>query len=506
MALIGYIIYAKCGQKVEKKPKESEVHNELKLEYKMTDNSLSDFDLYFMKLENEPNKNLVYSPLSIKYALEMLSEGAAGDTKTQIDAILGGYKAGKYTNSANMSLANALFIRDTFKSKIKSTYIETLQSKYNADVVYDSFKSADTINKWVSNKTLKLIDKLLSDDKLDEIAYVLVNALGIDMEWVNKIEDEDRFEYGADLERFDLYVGGLMNGYPSLGFENLNNEVKAVDLGAYANRYDIVNALGEESIKNTLKDEYQKWITANDGDTAICDLHNKEFNDLNDAYFEEYLKGLNSNYKKIGSSTDFMFYNDDTVKVFAKDLKKYNGTTLQYVGIMPITGGLNNYIENLKAQDLNFLIASLKPIELDSFEDGYATKITASIPLFNYEAKFDLSKDLKKMGMTDVFDSNKADLSNIAEGTYINLAEHMAKIEFSNEGIKAAAATALGGDGDAWGPCFTYSFEIPVKTIDLTFNRPYIYFVRNKDTGEVWFAGSVYEPSKAMSYEDYLEY
>ena len=28
-------------------------------------------------------------------------------------------------------------------------------------------------------------------------------------------------------------------------------------------------------------------------------------------------------------------YNDDNIKVFAKDLKTYNQTTLQYVGIMP---------------------------------------------------------------------------------------------------------------------------------------------------------------------------
>ena len=37
-------------------------------EYKISNNALSSFDLYFMQKENN-NKNKVYSPLSIKYVL-----------------------------------------------------------------------------------------------------------------------------------------------------------------------------------------------------------------------------------------------------------------------------------------------------------------------------------------------------------------------------------------------------------------------------------------------------
>ena len=39
----------------------------------------TDFATQFLKLENA-NKNMVYSPLSIKYALKMLNEGANGNT------------------------------------------------------------------------------------------------------------------------------------------------------------------------------------------------------------------------------------------------------------------------------------------------------------------------------------------------------------------------------------------------------------------------------------------
>ena len=102
-------------------------------------------------------------------------------------------------------------------------------------------------------------------------------------------------------------------------------------------------------------------------------------------------------------------------------------------------------------------------------------------------------KDLKSLGIEDVFDSSKADLSNLSEGAAINKAVHKANIEFSNDGIKASAATALGGYGAANGPAFEHLFKVPVKDIDVTFNKPYMYLIRDKATGEVWFAGTVYE-------------
>ena len=51
-----------------------------------------------------------------------------------------------------------------------------------------------------------------------------------------------------------------------------------------------------------------------------------------------------------------MLYVDDSVKAFAKDLKEYDGTTLQYVGIMPISEDLDSYINNMDAKKINKII------------------------------------------------------------------------------------------------------------------------------------------------------
>ncbi len=60
----------------------------------MSSNNLEDFDLTFLKLETN-YQNIVYSPLSIKYALAMLKEGSHGETKAQIEALIGDYQSKK---------------------------------------------------------------------------------------------------------------------------------------------------------------------------------------------------------------------------------------------------------------------------------------------------------------------------------------------------------------------------------------------------------------------------
>lgn len=130
---IFFIINNKSSE--EKNENKQEVINNKKYltDYKMSSNSLEEFDLYFLKEENE-KVNKIYSPLSIKYALKMLEEGASGNTKTQLSTVLGDYEAKKYNNNANMSFANALFIRQSFDKSINEQYKQLLLSKYNAEV------------------------------------------------------------------------------------------------------------------------------------------------------------------------------------------------------------------------------------------------------------------------------------------------------------------------------------------------------------------------------------
>ena len=495
----GVLVFLKVKKNNSKpddnKQNQVEVKRENKYsEYQLKDNSLSNFDLYFLQLENN-KKNMLYSPLSIKYVLEMLNSGAEGETKNQITDILGTYVNKKYTNNRNMSFANALFVRNSYKDSIKTSYIDTLLNQYNATVAYDDFKSANTINNWVSNKTFKLINNAFNDSDIKNYDFVLANALAIDMDWVNKIQDlYNPYIVDYKHEKFYEYVTPLTeSGYRELAFKDYNKKTNAVEFAAVVNKYDIINELGEDNIRKTVSDDYNTWLKNGGNDSyAMCGENATE--DKLD--LDKYVKELSANYQTISSSTDFLFYVDDSVKVFAKDLKKYNGTTLQYIGIMPTDGNLSTYIKNTNASSLSELISKIKPLTFDSFKDRVITDIHGYIPMFKFDYQLDLVNGLNTLGIKDVFDSNKANLSNLTtDKAYISDAKHKATIDFSNDGIKAGAFTAGGGAG-AGGCGYDYQFKVPVENIDLTFDKPYMFIIRDKDTNEVWFAGTVYEPTE----------
>lgn len=493
LALLGAYFVLTKGNKDNKK---DVISNEPKKvsAYRMSGNSIEDFDLAFLMLESG-EKNKLYSPLSIKYALAMLSEGAKGSTKEQIDDIIGGYKSNKYVNSNNMSFANAVFINNTYKNKVKESYAKNLNNKYNAEVIYDDFTSANTINSWVSNKTFNLVNNILDDKTVKDKYFFLINALAIDMEWNKKIQAttnnyRDQYSVDYDHEKYSTSIPLIESTYEKVNFNG--QEVDSVEFGSSINNYDIVSTLGRDNIKKTITDAYTDWLK----DPESYE-YAKMSNELDvDKYVEKFIEQLDSNYKRVDTSTDYYFYIDDNVKAFAKDLKTYNGTTLEYVGIMPTNESLTDYIKNTNAKKVNNIISNLKTIELNNFEKGKVTQITGKIPLFKYEYELQLVDDLKALGITNIFDKDKADLSEIATGAYIDSAIHKANIEFSNDGIKAAAATVMGGFGSAAGG-FDYLFDVPVVTIDLTFDKPYMYIIRDKDTGEVWFTGTVYNPANA---------
>jgi len=143
-------------------------------------------------MENN-KKNMLYSPLSIEYALNMLKEGAANNTLAEIEKVIDNRKLTKYQSiDKNLSFANGLFIRDTFYNHVLSSYIDILKEKYDAEIKKDPFESAKNANDWIEDKTLGIIKNLL-DDKLFEdplTSMLIINALAIDMEWANPFDSQ----------------------------------------------------------------------------------------------------------------------------------------------------------------------------------------------------------------------------------------------------------------------------------------------------------------------------
>ena len=458
-------------------------------------NGLNDFDIKFMQLENE-EKNLVYSPISIKYALAMLSDGANGETKKQIDNVLGNYQATKYQNCKHLAFANALFVKSSKNFSIKDYYKNRLTSYYGAEVIPDSFQSDDNIRKWIKENTLGMIDTKIPVD--DETMYALVNALAINMNWKNQLQCADT-DSNVPCELYwvkykhENYSEMIMpieseKYFPKMTFNGKTNR-RSTEIGATINNYDVIKTLGEKNIRELLSKEYDQLVEKYGKDEYENTCVSKE------EAIEEHLSSVKKNYHDVQESTDFYIYDDSNIKMFAKDLKEYDCLNLQYVAIMPKNTSIKNYVDKLTAEELRNNIKKLKEIKYENFEEGYITKITGNIPLFKYDSSLQLIEDLNKLNVTDVFDSEKSDLSNISDvPSYIETAIHEAIIEFSNDGIRAAAFTEGGGGaGDVTSICLNHVFNIPVKTIDISFDNPFMFIIRDKNTGEIWFAGKVYD-------------
>jgi len=156
-------------------------------------NNTVELDFEFLKMENN-KENMVYSPLSIEYALKMLEEGAAGNTLAEINNVAENIKLPKYSNIDKcLSLANGLVIRDSYYETVKTEYINTLKEKYDAEVMKDAFESADKTNQWIEDKTLGIIKKMLKDEMVQnpDLEMLIINALAIDMDWVYRFNIEN---------------------------------------------------------------------------------------------------------------------------------------------------------------------------------------------------------------------------------------------------------------------------------------------------------------------------
>lgn len=436
---LGIGVYTNKTENLTEPIKTDKTETKQAFKYALKSNSLEDFDLRFLQLENN-KKNKVYSPLSIKYALAMLNEGTEGESKEQISSLIGEYKANKYVDSKNMSFANAFFIRSSYKEYVKETFVTSLRNKYNANVEYDSFNSNDKINTWIKEKTLGLIDNMFEDSELNEADYVLVNALGIDMEWEEKFIGDEQYVETEYLH--ENYGWTSQNRLLSNDFDGVNGKISGMSIIASINNYDIVNTLGEENIRKTVESEFRKYLNEASEEETSYYLEGKDIETAVNDYLDEYIAQINSNYKRVDNNTGFYLYEDKEVKAFAKDLKEYDGTTLQYVAIMP-EEDLDKYIDSITAEDVNKVINNLKDLKSENFKEGVITQIVGYIPKFKFDYDLGLVEDLKDMGVTDVFDVDKANLNGITddEQSYIRKAVHSANIEFTEEGIKAAAGT-----------------------------------------------------------------
>lgn len=348
------------------------------------------------KSNNGDNKNYLISPYNIKVALNMLKEGADGNTKEEIEKVLSNETISNINIPDKLNVANGVFIKDVYKDYVKKDFISVLDSKYKAEVLYDKFTTPDVINNWVKDKTNGMIEKLLDNMNADFVLG-LASALALDVEWTNQFE--------------------CINT-TSEEFTNIDNSKTNVEM------------------MHQTYTSYAKYIKTDDVEGIILP-----------------------------------YVTNDEIE-------------LEFVGILPNTS-VNDYISSLTKEKINNLFTTEKQAT-----DKY--HINLSLPRFTYSYEIeDFITVLENMGIKDAFNPEKANFKKMIDmDVYVGEAIHKTKIELNEKGTKAAAVTYFGMFKNSIMP------EKDYEEVDIKFNKPFVYMIREKNNGEILFFGTVFEPNK----------
>lgn len=145
--------------------------------------------------------------------------------------------------------------------------------------------------------------------------------------------------------------------------------------------------------------------------------------------------------------------------------------------LVPDAGRFGETEDALKAGLLDTVVAGLTK----------TPEVRLTMPKFEFRAQSSLSDALRRLGMASAFAYETADFSGMTreEQLYISEVIHEAFIAVDEEGTEAAAATAI----------VMRTASAPMETVELTIDRPFLFALRDLDTGALLFFGRVTDPS-----------
>ncbi len=176
----------------------------------------------------------------------------------------------------------------------------------------------------------------------------------------------------------------------------------------------------------------------------------------------------------------YVEYADGSCEPFEMLELPYTAEGLSMLVALPLDQGeySTRMVEDgLTVDDLENAISRLEP-----------TSVYVGLPKFTLESEFNLNEPLQQMGMEQAFDAYTADFSGISTQTQLFISDvvHKANISLTEAGTEAAAATGVVFSETSVGKPFVA-------------DRPFLYFIRDDETGSILFMGRVADPTGAVS-------
>ncbi|XP_067303940.1 leukocyte elastase inhibitor-like isoform X2 [Pseudorasbora parva] len=393
--------------------------------------------------------NVFYSPVSISSALAMVALGARGNTAAQMIKVLG------FTNPHKPDAATPAhptqmpsMTQQTKKSEIPAELKKcpTLPGLKTEDEIHSSFKKfMSELNKPGVPYALSIANRLYGEQSY---------------QFVEKFLNDAKIYYEAGLEKVDFKT---------------KSEAARVNINKW------VEKKTQEKIKDLVPQGAVNAMTRLVLVNAIYFKGNWEKQFPKEATKDGQFK-LNKNQTK---PVKMMHQKAQFPLAFIPEINSqvlelpYVGKNLSMLIILPnemedSTTGLQK-LE--KALTYEKLMQWTKPSNMRQQE------LQVSLPRFKMEEKYDMKTLLISMGMEDVFDETKVNLSGMTSTKDLVLSKviHKAFVEVNEEGTEAAAATGA---------------IVAIRSFPQMFNadHPFLFFIRHNPSNAILFYGRFCSP------------
>ena len=399
--------------------------------------------------EEDTDKNLLVSPLSVSLALGMTMNGAKGVTLAEMQKVLGGDLTAEQLNAYYAAWSKAL------QEPQEITYISNgmeYTGDPEEDAITDMFRYAE--NDRHGWQTPSGADKMVTEQSQP---VTITNAVWFkDDEKMIKVPQQflqtisDYYGAGAFKAPMDDSTVDDINGWVS---ENTHGMIDSLMQKPMPDALVmvLVNALTFESLWETTYASFE----VGDGKFTAA---NGEIRDV------RMMRGEERGYLDDGKATGFV--------------KAYKDDRYSFAAVLPNEGtSVDEYIAGLDGKALQKLFGSRQSV-----------KVRSSMPKFKFDYNVRLKDVLEALGMPTAFGDGEtaADFTGLNEApnafTRISEVLHKTFIDVSETGTKAAAVTAvMMANGTA--------MEDEPKQVVL--DRPFLFMILDNQTNLPIFIGAV---------------
>jgi serpin B len=153
----------------------------------------------------------------------------------------------------------------------------------------------------------------------------------------------------------------------------------------------------------------------------------------------------------------------------------YDGRELSMVIILPDASQFTSFENALSGQQLSQIIGNLSPAD-----------VRLSMPKFKIESEFSLKDALSDLGMPVAF-TDQADFSGMdgKRDLFIKDVVHKSFVDVDEAGTEAAAATGV----------IVGLTSMPTEIKEMKIDHPFIFLIRDIQTGAILFIGRVMNPA-----------